>query len=86
MSFWGYSGEEEAYLEDKGRPVPQGEEGKRDCKGCASTGEQIKKTREGWQAVWGCRQGDKQVALNNSQAIHAGHDFSSSNQAETITL
>lgn len=28
MSFWGYSREEEAYLGDKGRPVPQGEEGK----------------------------------------------------------
>lgn len=64
MSFWGYSREEEAYLGDKGRPVPQGEEGKRDCKGCASAGERIKKTREGWQAVWGHRQGDKQVALD----------------------
>lgn len=87
MSFWGYSREEEAYLGDKGRPVPQGEEGKTEiAKVVQAQGNGPRR-----QGKAGRQSGDTGREINrlhliNSQAIHAGHDFSSSNQAETMTL
>lgn len=86
MSFWGSSKEEEAYLGDKGDLCYKERKEKEIAKVVQAQGNGSRR-----QGKAGRQSGDagreiKRLHLINSQAIHAGHDFSSSNQAKTITL